>query len=70
MVERMVHSAAQHPACPHNAAYQSAPGDGVQTAVLDVYADYPNWPRLFPTISAVRVLGRHGPKAVAPGQGP
>jgi uncharacterized membrane protein len=32
--------------------------------VLDVYADYPNWPQLFPTISAVRVLGRHGPKLV------
>jgi len=32
--------------------------------VLDVYADYPSWPRLFPTISAVRPLGREGPKLV------
>src|SRR5829696_10100079 len=32
--------------------------------VLDVYADYPRWPRLFPTISAVRLLGREGPKLV------
>ena len=32
--------------------------------VLDVYADYPSWPRLFPTISAVRLLGREGPKLV------
>jgi hypothetical protein len=32
--------------------------------VLDVYADYPGWPRLFPTISAVRLLGREGPKLV------
>jgi hypothetical protein len=30
--------------------------------VLDVYADYASWPRLFPTISAVRLLGREGPK--------
>ena len=32
--------------------------------VLDVYADYAGWPRLFPTISAVRLLGRQGPKLV------
>jgi len=32
--------------------------------VLDVYADYASWPRLFPTISAVRLLGREGPKLV------
>jgi hypothetical protein len=30
--------------------------------VLDVYADYQGWPRLFPTISGVRLLGREGPK--------
>jgi Polyketide cyclase / dehydrase and lipid transport len=32
--------------------------------VLDVYADYQRWPRLFPTISGVRLLGREGPKLV------
>jgi Polyketide cyclase / dehydrase and lipid transport len=32
--------------------------------VLDVYADYQGWPRLFPTISRVRLLGREGPKLV------
>jgi hypothetical protein len=32
--------------------------------VLDVYADYPSWPRLFPTISGVRLLRRDGPKLV------
>jgi hypothetical protein len=32
--------------------------------VLDVYADYQGWPRLFPTISGVRLLGREGPKLV------
>jgi hypothetical protein len=32
--------------------------------VLNIYADYPSWPRLFPTISAVRLLGREGPKLV------
>jgi Polyketide cyclase / dehydrase and lipid transport len=32
--------------------------------VPDVYADYASWPRLFPTISAVRLLGREGPKLV------
>jgi hypothetical protein len=32
--------------------------------VLGVYADYQSWPRLFPTISAVRVLSREGPKLV------
>jgi Polyketide cyclase / dehydrase and lipid transport len=32
--------------------------------VLDVYADYPSWPRLFPTISGVRLLRREGPKLV------
>ena len=32
--------------------------------VLDVYADYRSWPRVFPTINAVRLLGREGPKLV------
>jgi hypothetical protein len=32
--------------------------------VLDVYADYQSWPRLFPTISGVRLLRREGPKLV------
>jgi len=32
--------------------------------VLDVYADYRSWPRLFPTIDAVRLLGREGPRTV------
>jgi ribosome-associated toxin RatA of RatAB toxin-antitoxin module len=32
--------------------------------VLDVYADYPSWPRLFPTISGVRLLRREGAKLV------
>jgi Polyketide cyclase / dehydrase and lipid transport len=32
--------------------------------VLDVYADYQGWPRLFPTISGVRLLGREGPTLV------
>jgi hypothetical protein len=32
--------------------------------VVGVYADYQDWPRLFPTISAVRLLGREGPKLV------
>jgi hypothetical protein len=32
--------------------------------VLDVYADYQGWPRLFPTISRVRLLRREGPKLV------
>jgi hypothetical protein len=32
--------------------------------VLDVYADYQRWPRLFPTISGVRLLRREGPKLV------
>jgi Polyketide cyclase / dehydrase and lipid transport len=32
--------------------------------VLGVYADYQGWPRLFPTISGVRVLGHEGPKLV------
>jgi hypothetical protein len=32
--------------------------------VLDVYADYASWPRLFPTVSAVRLLGREGSKLV------
>jgi Polyketide cyclase / dehydrase and lipid transport len=32
--------------------------------VLDVYADYQGWPRLFPTISGVRLLRREGPKLV------
>jgi hypothetical protein len=32
--------------------------------VLGVYADYAGWPRLFPTIGGVRLLGRQGPKLV------
>jgi hypothetical protein len=32
--------------------------------VLDVYADYAGWPRLFPTIGGVRLLARQGPKLV------
>jgi hypothetical protein len=32
--------------------------------VLDVYADYGSWPHLFPTIAAVRLVGREGPKLV------
>ena len=32
--------------------------------VLDVYADYAGWPRLFPTISGVRLLRREGAKLV------
>jgi Polyketide cyclase / dehydrase and lipid transport len=32
--------------------------------VLDVYADYQGWPRLFPTISGVRLLRREGPTLV------
>jgi hypothetical protein len=32
--------------------------------VLDVYADYSSWPRLFPKISGVRLLHREGAKLV------
>jgi hypothetical protein len=32
--------------------------------VLDVYADYASWPRLFPTISGVRLVRREGAKLV------
>jgi Polyketide cyclase / dehydrase and lipid transport len=32
--------------------------------VLDVYADWSGWPRLFPTISGVRLLRREGEKPV------
>ena len=32
--------------------------------VLDVDADYAGWPRLFPTISGVRLLRREGAKLV------
>jgi Polyketide cyclase / dehydrase and lipid transport len=32
--------------------------------VLDVYADYRGWPRLFPTISGVRLLRHEGPTLV------
>jgi hypothetical protein len=32
--------------------------------VLEVYADYAGWPRLFPTIGGVRLLVRQGPKLV------
>ena len=32
--------------------------------VLDVYADYAGWPRLFPTISGVRLLRREGERLV------
>jgi hypothetical protein len=34
------------------------------TTVLNVYADYERWPHLFPTITAVRLVGREGPKLV------
>jgi hypothetical protein len=33
-----------------------------QDVVAGVYADFENWPRLFPTISAVRLVGRDGPR--------
>ncbi len=32
--------------------------------VSEIYADYRNWPRLFPTISGVRLLRHDGPKLV------
>jgi hypothetical protein len=32
--------------------------------VLEVYADYRNWPHLFPTISGVRLLRREGAKLI------
>ena len=32
--------------------------------VLDIYADYASWPRLFPTISGVRLVRREGAKLV------
>ena len=32
--------------------------------VLDVYADYASWPRLFPTISGVRLVRDEGDKLV------
>ncbi len=32
--------------------------------VSEIYADYRNWPRLFPTISRVRLLRHDGPKLV------
>jgi Polyketide cyclase / dehydrase and lipid transport len=32
--------------------------------VAAIYADYPNWPRLFPTIKGVRLIGRQGAKQV------
>ena len=32
--------------------------------VLDIYADYAGWPRLFPTISGVRLVRREGAKLV------
>ncbi len=35
-----------------------------QPIVSDVYADYPNWPRLFPTITGVRLIRREGAKLV------
>lgn len=31
-----------------------------KTTVADVYAEYQNWPRLFPTIGGVRLLRREG----------
>jgi Polyketide cyclase / dehydrase and lipid transport len=42
----------------------STVAEAPRQTVLDVYADYASWPRLFPTISAVRLLGRQGPKLV------
>jgi Polyketide cyclase / dehydrase and lipid transport len=42
----------------------STVAEAPRQTVLDVYADYQSWPRLFPTISAVRLLGRDGPKLV------
>lgn len=35
-----------------------------QETVFEVYADYPSWPGLFPTISGVRLLRREGAKLV------
>jgi hypothetical protein len=32
--------------------------------VAGLYADYRNWPRLFPTIKGVRLIGREGAKQV------
>jgi hypothetical protein len=31
-----------------------------KATVCDVYSEYPNWPRLFPTINDVRLLRREG----------
>jgi Polyketide cyclase / dehydrase and lipid transport len=42
----------------------STVADAPRQTVLDVYADYAGWPRLFPTISGVRLLRREGPKLV------
>jgi hypothetical protein len=42
----------------------STVAEAPRQTVWDVYADYASWPRLFPTISAVRLLGRQGPKLV------
>ena len=35
-----------------------------QRIVMDVYADYTNWPRLFPTIRDVRLIRHEGNKLV------
>jgi len=35
-----------------------------KVTVFDVYREYPNWPRLFPTIHGVRLLHREGAKLV------
>ena len=35
-----------------------------KATVSEVYGDYPNWPRLFPTINGVRLLRREGAKLV------
>jgi hypothetical protein len=35
-----------------------------KATVSDVYSDYPNWPRLFPTINGVRLLRREGAKLI------
>ena len=35
-----------------------------KATVFDVYGEYPNWPRLFPTINGVRLLRCEGAKLV------
>jgi uncharacterized membrane protein len=38
--------------------------DAPKDLVSEIYADYGNWPRLFPKISGVRLLDRDGQKLV------